>query len=197
METKSENPANYLTDQDINPIIRAYYEFNQLKVLYRQGWLKRGIPRERCESVAEHSLGVAVLVCWLAEAYHPDLDLCRALRMALVHDFGEVYAGDITPEDGIPRAEKRILERQSVGRVFGDLPGGDRYIELWEEYEGGTSAEARFVRQVDRLEMAMQASVYGQQGSYDLEEFCRTALGSVSDPPIQNLLRELADCGVE
>lgn len=197
METKSENPANYLKDQDINPIIRAYYEFNQLKVLYRQGWLKRGIPRERCESVAEHSLGVAVLVCWLAEAYHPDLDLCRALRIALVHDFGEVYAGDITPEDGIPRAEKHLLELQSVERVFGDLPGGDRYIELWEEYEGGTSAEARFVRQVDRLEMAMQASVYGQQGSYDLTEFCRTALDSVSDPMIQNLLRELADCGVE
>jgi putative hydrolase of HD superfamily len=197
METKSENPANYLKDQDINPIIRAYYEFNQLKVLYRQGWLKRGIPRERCESVAEHSLGVAVLVCWLAETYDPDLDLCRALRMALVHDFGEVYAGDITPEEGIPRREKYLLERQSVGRVFSDLPGGDRYIELWEEYEDGTSAEARFVRQVDRLEMAMQASVYGQQGSYDLSEFCRTALDSVSDPQIQNLLRELADCGVE
>ena len=197
METKSENPVTYLKEESINPIIRAYYEFNQLKVLYRQGWLKRGIPRERCESVAEHSLGVAVLAGWLAETHDPELDLCKVLRMALVHDFGEVYAGDIIPEDGIPRTEKRLLERQSVDRVFGDLPGGDRYIELWEEYEDGTSAEAHFVRQVDRLEMAMQASVYAQQGSYELDEFCRTALDSVSDPQILNLLRELADCGVE
>ena len=39
--------------------------------LYRQGWLKRGIPPQACESVAEHTLGVAVLTWWLADAFYP------------------------------------------------------------------------------------------------------------------------------
>lgn len=90
MDIKSENPVIYLDDKDVNTIIRAYFEFNHLKQLFRQGWLERGIPRERCESVAEHSFGVALLTLFLAETYYPHLDLSKLLRMALIHDFGEI-----------------------------------------------------------------------------------------------------------
>jgi putative hydrolase of HD superfamily len=195
MEAKSENPVVYLQDKNINPIIRAYYEFNHLKGLYRQGWLKRGIPKEHCESVAEHSLGVAVLAGWLAEAHDPDLDLCKVLRMALVHDFGEIYAGDIIPGDGVPEIEKHTLERESIEKVLGHLPGGEAYIQLWEEYETGVSAEARFVRQVDRLEMALQASVYKHRGYRDMDEFFQSAGSSLEDPHLASALRELVDSG--
>ena len=195
MDAKSENPATYSNDKDINPIIRAYYEINHLKGLYRRGWLKRGVPEEHCESVAEHSLGVAVLAGWLAETHDPELDLCKVLRMALVHDFGEIYAGDIIPEDGIPESEKHALERGSIEKALDNLPGGAAYIQLWEEYEAGVSAEARFVRQVDRLAMALQASVYERRGYRDLDEFFQTASNAVTDPPLANLLRELVDSG--
>ena len=86
----------------------------QLKQLYRQGWLKRGVPPERCESVAEHTLGVAVLVMLLADTRFPELDAQKVLRMALLHDFGEIDAGDFTPIDGISLQEKHRLEKESV-----------------------------------------------------------------------------------
>jgi putative hydrolase of HD superfamily len=197
MECKADNPVNLLDGEDIHPIIRAYFEFNHLKQLYRQGWLKSGIPRERCETVAEHSLGVAVLAFWLADAHYPNLDLSRVIRMALIHDFGEIYAGDIIPEDGVPSQEKHDLENRSVQQVFEGFPNAEEYIALWQEFDAGITAEASFVRQVDRLEMALQASVYEHQGYLDLDEFFKTVDRSLLDTQLRSLLREIIDLRVE
>lgn len=193
MENKANPPVDLLGGEDLNPIIRAYFEFNQLKQLYRQGWLRRGVPSERCESVAEHSLGVALLACWLADAYYPELDLCRVIQMALIHDFGEIYAGDIIPGDEISTEEKFRLEYDSVARVFAHLPDGEEYLALWLDFEQGASPEARFVRQVDRLEMGMQASVYEHQGYENLDEFFESAGSGLSDPQLRGLLQEIID----
>lgn len=193
MQSKAENPIHRLNEKDLHPILRAYFEFNHLKQLYRQGWLKRGISRERCESVAEHSLGVALLALWLAEAYFPDLDSGKVIRIALIHDFGEIYAGDIIPEDGVPEQEKYHLEEDSVRRVFEALPNGEEYIALWYEYEGGASPEARFVRQIDRLEMGLQAKVYELQGYSSLDEFYQSAEEALSDKKLRDLLQETID----
>ena len=153
-----------LKDQNVDPFIRAYFELCQLKQLYRQGWLRRGVSRERCESVAEHSFGCAVLATWLAQAYYPELDVCKVLRMALLHDFGEIYAGDLIPVDAVEPEEKHRREAGSVAQVFANLPGGAAYLSLWEEFERNETPEARFVRQIDRLEMGLQAGVYALQG---------------------------------
>ena len=193
METKAENPATLLDEAQLPALLRAYFEFTHLKQLYRQGWLRRGVPRERCESVAEHSLGVAVLALWLAEAHYPDLDAGVVLRMALLHDFGEIYAGDIIPSDAVPPEHKRQLEAQSVAQVFGKLPQGGRYLRLWEQYEAGESPEARFVRQIDRLEMGLQAAVYREQGLEGMGEFIETARRALSDPGLLDLLAQAED----
>jgi len=191
MEIKTGTPPHPLVDESSVPLIQAYYELSQLKGLYRQGWLLRGVPRERCESVAEHSFGVAVLALWLAEAHYPHLDRGKVLRMALLHDFGEVYAGDITPTDGVSRGEKAKRELESVKKVFIKLPGGDTYLDLWQEFETGESPEARFIRQVDRLEMALQAGVYQQQGLENMEEFLNSARQELSDAPLLDLMAEI------
>ena len=121
--------------------IAAYFEIAHLKQLYRQGWLRRGIPRERCESVAEHTFGTALLAWWLAQAYFPDLDSVRVLRLALLHDLGEVYAGDLIPEEGVPPAEKHARELESVQKIFAKLPEGKLYLQLWLEFEEGSTPE--------------------------------------------------------
>lgn len=193
MEIKATHPVKLIDNREISPFIRAYFEFNQLKQLYRQGWLRRGVPKERCESVAEHSLGVAVLACWLADAYYPQLDQSRVMRLALIHDFGEIYAGDIIPGDEVSTEEKYCLELESVERVFSRLPNGVEYIALWGEFEAGQTPEARFVRQVDRLEMGLQASVYEHQGNENLSEFYGSARGALFDPQLIELLQEVID----
>jgi putative hydrolase of HD superfamily len=180
-----------LPGKQVLPLIEAYFEFNHLKQLYRQGWLLRGVPPERCESVAEHTFGVALLAMLLAETHFPELDAGKVLRLALLHDFGEIYAGDITPFDGIDRVEKVRREQAGVTQVLAKLPQGERYLALWEEYEGQNSPEARFVRQIDRLEMALQASVYERQGLGDLSEFFDYVRSFLSEPELQAILREL------
>ena len=191
MQTKASIPISQLRAAQVAPLIEAYFEFNHLKQLYRQGWLQRGVPHTRCESVAEHTFGVAVLALFIADAHFPALDAAKVLRMALLHDFGEIYAGDITPADGVSRDDKQRLERQAAQRVLGKLPRGAAYIALWEEYERGVSPEAQFVRQIDRLEMALQASVYERQDLADLSEFFTSVEQALTAPELQAVLRDL------
>jgi len=191
--TKGRFPADYLRDQDILPAIETYFKLNQLKQLYRQGWLRRGIPPESCESVAEHAFGVALLCMLLADRSSADLDPLKVLRLALLHDVGEVYAGDLTPSDGVSAGEKHHLEEQSVVQVMAGLEGGENWVALWQEYERGSCAEARFVRQVDRLEMALQAGVYEFQHRCDLSEFLASAEQAISDPALREILSAMRD----
>jgi len=188
VRTKAPFPGAYLEGADAPALVAAYYELNQLKQLYRQGWLRRGIPPERCESVAEHSFAVALLALFLVDAVAPDLDRGRVTQMALLHDLGEVYAGDLTPGDDVSDADKRASEERSVARVLSKLPGGADCLALWHEYEHGSTPEARFVRQVDRLEMALQAGVYEHQEGRPLPDFWESAQAALSNPALRALL---------
>jgi 5'-deoxynucleotidase YfbR-like HD superfamily hydrolase len=191
MQTKATNPISLLAGRDISPLIEAFFEFAHLKQLYRQGWLKRGVPPERCESVAEHSLGVAVLAMWLGRAAFPELDVTRLLCMALIHDFGEIYTGDLIPTDAVNANEKHRRELASIQQVLAKLPHGEEYIAVWEEFERGESPEARFIRQLDRLEMGFQAAIYGLQGLVDPAEFMQTTEQALSDPRLRQIFAEL------
>ena len=191
MQVKAENPITLLEGRRTLPIIEAYFEFNQLKQLYRQGWLRRGVPAERCESVAEHTFAMVVLCMFVADAALPELDTDKVMRMALLHDFGEIYAGDITPADDVSPQEKRRREKAAVEEVFARLPRGAAYLALWQEYEDNRSAEARFVKQMDRLEMALQASVYALQGVVDAHEFLATAAQAMQQAELRAILDEI------
>ena len=127
----------------------------------------------------------------LADSIFPELDLLKVIRMALIHDFGEIHAGDIIPGDQISPETKHQLERDSLVQIFGSLPNGDIYITLWDEYESCASHEAQFVRQIDKLEMALQASVYEHQHLENLAEFFQSARAGISTPELQSILDEL------
>ena len=57
MMTKAPPPNLSVATASLHPVLRAWFEMSQLKHLFRQGWLRVGLPPERCETVAEHSLG--------------------------------------------------------------------------------------------------------------------------------------------
>lgn len=191
MRSKGSTPRAALEGRGPSALVEAYFELNQLKNLYRQGWLRRGIPTERCETVAEHVFSMAVLGWWLVDASFPELNRETVLRMTLVHELGEIYAGDLTPADGVPAEEKHRREREGLWQVVGKLPRGAELLALWEEFEAGQTAEAKFVRQLDRLEMGFQAAVYKAQGFGDLSEFLASADAAVADPRLRAVLIEL------
>jgi putative hydrolase of HD superfamily len=196
MVTKSCGPDELFDfDPSGDPVLSSYYRVMRLKRLFRQGWLKRGIPQHLCETVAEHSFGVALL-CILAPAPE-DVDRSKALLMAVVHELGETYAGDITPVDGVSPEEKSALEREALLRALEGHPECASLLSVWEEFEDGSSPEARFVRQLDRLEMGFQAALYQAEGSTRMEEFFASAHRSVVDPTLVRLLDRAIERSVE
>jgi putative hydrolase of HD superfamily len=191
MEIKASAPISLLAGEQVPAWITAYYEINQLKQLYRQGWLQRGIPKSLCESVAEHSFSMALLAMLLLDRLSPKLDRQQVLLMALIHDLGEIYAGDFTPQDGVLTQQKHDLEASAIQQVFGGLPDGQRFIDVWQAYEQGESPEARFVKLVDRLEMALQASIYARRGFPEMQDFFDSAREGLRDGPLGQLLAEV------
>jgi len=191
MKSKAALPLSAFEGRDLSPLVAAYFELNHLKQLYRQGWLRRGIPEERCESVAEHIYNMTMLAWWLVDGQFTHLDRDRVIRMVLAHELGEIYTGDITPGDRVPAEEKYRREREGLWQVVGKLPHGAEYRALWEEFEAGETAEARFVRQIDRLEMAFQATVYETQGFGRLDEFFATTDAALNDPALRDIFSEL------
>ncbi|MBL8966171.1 MAG: HD domain-containing protein, partial [Spirochaetaceae bacterium] len=77
-------------DRDGEALLRVHLRAMGLKRLFRQGWLKRGLPEAACESVADHSFGTAILALLLAgRPPHEGVDREKAVRMALVHELCE------------------------------------------------------------------------------------------------------------
>jgi putative hydrolase of HD superfamily len=179
---------------DVDPIIATYFQFTQLKRLYRQGWLQAGVSKAQCETVAEHSLGVVLLAALLGQQMKgvDGFDVEKALLMALFHDFGEIYAGDFTPLDEISPENKHALELDAMHRVFEGLGEAEYILALWEEFEAGKTIEARFVKELDRLEMGLQASVYHQTGALEHpEHFIVSMMAAMKNPVLRGIAEEV------
>lgn len=192
MKTKNRNPATLLHGKEVNPIIQFYFEFNHLKQLFRQGWLLRGISEKRCESVADHLFSTSILTLIIAENYYPQLDFTKLLKMTLVHELGEIYVGDITPKDYIPKDMKYQWELKALVEIFSKFPNGNSYISLWKEYEEENTPEAKFLRQIDILEAAFQSVVYRLQYKNDkVDDFLPWTQKRLKDKFLINLIKEL------
>jgi putative hydrolases of HD superfamily len=196
MITKAAGPDELLPlELGADPALSTYLRLMRLKRLYRQGWLKRGLPESLCESVAEHSFGTAFLALLLAgkDGECGSLgraDPARAALLALVHEMGEAYAGDITPVDGVSREDKEKLEREAIARALEGHPDRGWLLALWEEFEAGATPEARFVRQLDRLEMGLQAALHEAEGYPGMGEFYDSARRTVQDPRLRSVLEQ-------
>ena len=137
---------------------------DRLKHLDRAGWVLAG--HDAPESVAAHSWGMAVRCL---QHCPEDLDLSTVLSMALVHDLAEAVVGDITPHDGVDKAEKHAQERAAMATI------APQWLDLWDAYEAGESPEAVFVKRMDSLDMAAQAVAYTAQGRLDGAPFVASA----------------------
>lgn len=154
-----------------------------LKHLDRAGWGRVGI--EQPESVAAHTWGV----CWLVLLLCPDeMDRNTALEMAVLHDLAETRVGDITPHDGVSRAEKQLRESNAIEQMLASRPD---LQAIWKAYESQESAEARFVHDLDRLDMALQAVRYARDLGVDTQEFIESAAKDIDHPVVRAEINKL------
>ncbi len=176
-----------------NKTLEVLYQLSKLKNLYRQGWLKRNVSEEIGESVADHSFSTAMTAWILAKHLNLQVDIEKVLKMSLVHEIGEIYAGDITPVDGISLEDKYQRELASVEKVFADYPQGQEFIDLWKEFEDAKSPEAKFLKQIDKFEMGLQASIYKKHDIGIMDEFLASGQKAQSDQELKKLYQEMID----
>jgi putative hydrolase of HD superfamily len=207
---------------DLDGFLELVQSAMRLKSVARTGWLDRGIATGDVESVADHSFGVALLA-WIAAverqasgaAIRPD----RVLLLALVHDLAEAEIGDRPPyrpadlaaqtkgderrefldqrhvRDPASEEAKRSAEDAAMRRLVSSLPPRARaaLAEVWQELRAGESDEARFVKQVDRLETFLQSRCYlAANPDFPVASFEREVMETIDDP----LLRALRDAAL-
>ncbi|KAG9017952.1 hypothetical protein FRB90_000078 [Tulasnella sp. 427] len=140
-----------------------FHLLERLKSQKRTGWVNNGIPNP--ESISDHMHRMALLALCSSD---PNLDVGKCALLAVVHDLAEAQVGDIAPSDGVSKQEKRRLEAAAMDNIINDMLGGGvaahRIKALWDEYEAQETAEARFVKDLDLLEMALQGELAASHG---------------------------------
>ena len=146
-----------------------------LKSLNRSGWERVGI--ENPESVASHSWGMSALALRLCPE---NLDLSKVLSLCIIHDIPEIIVGDLTPEDDCTNKAKD--EHIAMSEI------APQWLHLFEEYEAGETDEAKFVKQIDKLDMALQAIVYRTEQGIDTSQFIESAIAKINDSSLLKLI---------
>jgi putative hydrolase of HD superfamily len=143
-------------------------ELETLDRVPRTGFVLRGVAEP--ESVAEHSWHVAFLV-WVMGSRMAALDLPRAIEMALLHDLAELRIGDLprTASRYFPPGAKQSAEAAAMADILAPLAPRARL--LYEEYQDGSSLEARLVKACDKLQLMLKVAVYEGWGTGALAEF--------------------------
>jgi putative hydrolases of HD superfamily len=106
----------------------------------------------RRENDAEHSWHMAISALILQEYLDDsDVDLCKVLKMALIHDVVDVDAGDVFAYGNVDWNEKKEKEEKAAERIFGILPEDQKeeFLKIWNEYEEAQTAEAKFAQMLD------------------------------------------------
>ncbi len=172
---------------EINQLIKICGKFKDIK---RTGWKYKNVNSP--ESDADHSFGVALLALLLTPRH---LDLLKSIKLALIHDLPEIYAGDITPYDIIPSETKQQNEIAAVNKISQELECAE-LTDLFVEFEGQKTAEAKWVKALDKLETVMTAKYYDDNNRSDevlLNEFSAYAITQVGriDSEEINIIKEM------
>lgn len=129
-------------------------EIDKEKDIGRQTYLSHGL---RKENDAEHSWHMAVMALLMSEYSNEDIDMLHTISMILVHDLVEIYAGDTYAYDAKGNSDKIERELKAADKLFSILPDDqcDKFRKLWEEFEEGVTAEAKFAASMDRIQPLM------------------------------------------
>ncbi|MEX0616438.1 MAG: HD domain-containing protein [Candidatus Woykebacteria bacterium] len=198
----------------MNDLIKFFEEIGRLKQTSRRGWLLRKV--ESPESIADHNFRL-ILIGWiLPKIKKYRINFGKLTKMILAHDLYRLYYGDDTPYDFMikkddqvdtkifekwpprerpERIEKAFEEkRRKLKDFLADLPTDVRkeVLNMWEEFEFGGSNEAKFARQLDRLETLLQAIQYEREGKeVNSYPFWREVKETVDHPILLEFMEEI------
>ncbi|WP_373514162.1 HD family hydrolase [Persicitalea sp.] len=130
-------------------------EIDKLKYIQRKTKL---FNSDRHENDAEHSWHLAMMTIVLAEHSDKPIDVLKVLKMVLIHDLVEIDAGDTFIYDTQKNHTNTEQELKAAKRIFGLLPAeqAEEFLAIWEEFEEGSTDNAKFAKSMDRFEPLLQ-----------------------------------------
>ena len=134
---------------DLSNIVDFIKEIEKLKSVTRFNRTLDG----RFENSAEHSWQSAMASIVLQDYYPEKLNMEKVIFMLLIHDLGEIYAGDTWIFNDEKKVHSHDRELESIKKTISILPE-EKYLNMknsWLEFEKGQSAEARYARVIDAL----------------------------------------------
>ncbi|EOX3954451.1 HD domain-containing protein [Vibrio alginolyticus] len=126
-------------------------ELDKLKSILRRTRVKSA--EGRLENSGEHSWHVALMAILMEEHANAPVDICRVMKMLLIHDVVEIDAGDTFVYDTAASQEQAEKEIRAAERLFGMLPSDQEQelLALWHEFEAAQTDEAKYAKALDRL----------------------------------------------
>lgn len=170
-------------------IISFIKDIGKVKKVKRAGWVREGITNP--ESVADHSFRVTVMAMVFGKKLGVNTN--RLIKMALIHDIAEGVLGDKIVErgnkiDSRTRDKKNQEETKTLKRIFANLQDSREIIRLQQEITEEATQEAKILKQLERLEMAVQAMEYEEEFGKNLSEFFKNASFHINHPYLKKLL---------
>jgi len=143
----------------------------KLKKIERTGWITTGkLKPEECESVAEHIFRCAILASLISDI--KGINFEKIVRMILLHDLQEAIMGDwdTYAKEKFGEIKFKEREKESINKLLSILPEEirDKYSNAWNEFLEQKTIESNIAKQIDKLEMVLQALEYMEEG-YDKE----------------------------
>ena len=128
-----------------------FLEIDKVKNILRMTSIADGSRRE---NDAEHSWSLAIMAFLFVEYVDENVDLLKVIKMVLIHDLVEIYAGDTFCFDEEGMQDKEAREQASADKIFGllETDQGQELRILWEEFEACETPEAEYAAMLDRLQ---------------------------------------------
>ena len=148
--------SNLRLDQQL----RFTAEIDKMTSILRRTML---IDGSRRENDAEHSWHIAVMAMIFEEYAAEPVDVSRAVKMCVVHDLIEIYAGDTFAYDAAGNADKAEREAAAADKLFVQLPSeqGSEIRSLWEEFDAMQTPDAKYAACMDRLQPFLHNTLTG------------------------------------
>jgi putative hydrolase of HD superfamily len=137
-------------------------EMNKLKLVFRN----TTTSPDRKESTAEHSWSVSMMVMILMDQLKTEfseIDELKAIKLSLIHDIVEIYAGDVMAFDIEARKDKEKIEAEALKKLMAIYPEfGKQLHNLWYDFEEKKSLEAKIAKAADAICPIFQRLQTGQ-----------------------------------
>ncbi len=137
--------------KNLENIMNFILEIDKLKNVFRRTPIMSG---ERQENDAEHSWHISVMALLLKDYYNKPVDIEKVIKMLLIHDLVEIYAGDTYAYDEKAYHDKADREQLAAEKLFSILPKAYKgcFMSLWEEFEADETNESEYASILDRTQ---------------------------------------------